>query len=42
MPTSTLAVIGYLHPSLTQAGLTFEQLRTALEQHPELYPARAR
>ncbi|MGI4743320.1 MAG: hypothetical protein ACRYG7_49850 [Janthinobacterium lividum] len=42
MTTFTLAVIGYLHPSPTQAGLTFEQLKTALEQHPELYPARVR
>jgi hypothetical protein len=38
----TLAVVGYLHPSPTQAGLTFEQVKTALEQHPEVYPWRVR
>lgn len=40
MATFTLSVVGYLHPSPTQAGLTLEQVKTVLEQHPELYPSR--
>ena len=38
----TLAVVGYLNSSLKQIGLTFEQVKTVLEQHPELYPGRVR
>jgi len=40
MATFTLAVVGYLHPSPQQTGLTLEQVKTALEHHPELYPTR--
>ena len=42
LATFTLAVVGYLHPSPSQTGLTFEQVKTALEQHPEVYPSRVR
>jgi hypothetical protein len=42
MATFTLAVVGYLHTLPKQAGLTFEQVKTILEQHPELYPTRVR
>jgi hypothetical protein len=42
MATFTLSVVGYLHPSPQQAGLTFEQVKTVLEQHPELYPSRVK
>lgn len=42
MATFTLAVVGYLNSSPKQVGLTFEQVKTALEQHPELYPSRVR
>jgi hypothetical protein len=42
MATFTLAVVGYLHALPEQAGLTFEQVKTVLEQHPELYPSRVR
>lgn len=42
MATFTLAVVGYLNSSPKQAGLTFEQVKAVLEQHPELYPARVR
>jgi len=42
MATFTLSVVGYLHPSPKQTGLTFEQVKTVLEQHPEVYPARVR
>jgi hypothetical protein len=42
MATFTLAVVGYLHPSPTQTGLTLEQVKTALERHPEVYPSRVR
>jgi hypothetical protein len=40
MATFTLAVVGYLNTLPKQAGLTFEQVKTVLEQHPELYPSR--
>jgi hypothetical protein len=42
MATFTLAVVGYLHRSPKRTGLTFEQVKTALEQHPEVYPWRVR
>jgi hypothetical protein len=42
MATFTLAVVGYLNKLPKQAGLTFEQVKTVLEQHPELYPSRVR
>jgi hypothetical protein len=42
MATFTLAVVGYLNTLPKQAGLTFEQVKTMLEQHPELYPSRVR
>lgn len=42
MATFTLAVVGYLNSLPKQVGLTFEQVKTVLEQHPELYPARVR
>lgn len=37
MATFTLAVVGYLNSLPKQAGLTFEQVKTLLEQHGELY-----
>jgi hypothetical protein len=40
MATFTLAVVGYLNVLPKQAGLTFEQVKTILEQHLELYPSR--
>ena len=42
MATFTLAVVGYLNSSPKQVGLTFEEVKIVLEQHPELYPARVR
>jgi hypothetical protein len=42
MASFTLAVVGYLNSSPKQVGLTFEQVKTVLEQHPELYPGRVR
>lgn len=40
--TFTLSVVGYLTTLPKQADLTFKQVKTVLEQHPELYPARVR
>ncbi|TVT43298.1 hypothetical protein FNT36_04195 [Hymenobacter setariae] len=40
MATFTLAVVGYLDTLPKQTGLTFEQVKTTLEQHRELYPTR--
>jgi hypothetical protein len=42
MATFTLAIVGYLDSSPKQGGLTFEQVKAALEKHPEVYPARVR
>ena len=42
MATFTLAVVGYLQSWPKQAGLSFEQVKVVLEQHPELYPERVR
>jgi len=42
MATFTLSVVGYLNTLPKQAGLTLEQVKTVLEQHPELYAARVR
>lgn len=40
MTTFTLAIIGYLNTRPEQSGLTFEQVKTLLTQHRELYPSR--
>jgi hypothetical protein len=40
MATYTLAIVGYLDTQPKQTGLTFEQVKTALEQHRELYSSR--
>jgi len=37
MATFTLAVVGYLNTFHKQGGLTFEQVKTVLEQHGEVY-----
>jgi hypothetical protein len=42
MATFTLSVVGYLSPSPKLVGLTLAQVRTVLERHSEVYPARVR
>ena len=42
MATFTLSAVGYLNTLPKQAGLTLEQVKMVLEQHPELYSSRVR